>query len=167
MVMKEGLTHKKNSILTPVLIGTAVGAGTALLIAPKSGKELRKDLKRISRKTGRQVAEVIDEGRDIYVDSRKAVARFVDNGKKMYEEGAERLDKLVHKKKERSFTAPLVAGGILAGAAVALLLAPKSGKALRKDIKEIAADAGEKVDSVVEKGKNLYKEVGKKIAHAA
>ncbi len=164
--MKEGLTHKKSSILTPVLVGTAVGAGTALLIAPKSGKELRKDLKRIARKTGRQVSDVIDEGRDLYTDSRKAVARVVDAGKKIYDGGADRLDKLVNKK-QRSYTAPMVVGSIIAAAGIAFLLAPKSGKALRKDIKEVAADARDKVDSLVDKGKTLYKEVEKRIAHAA
>ncbi len=164
--MKEELTHKRNSILKPVLVGTAVGAGTALLIAPKSGKELRKDLKRIARKTSRQVAEVIDDGKDLYVDSKKAVVRAVDTGKKIYDEGVDRLGKLVYKKK-RSFTTPLVAGGIIAGAGIALLLAPKTGKALRKDIKEIAADTRDKVDALVDKGKNFYKKVEKKIAHAA
>ncbi len=164
--MKEGLTHRKSSILTPVLVGTAVGAGTALLIAPKSGKELRKDLKRIARKTSRQVADVIDEGKDLYIDSRKAVARVVDAGKKMYDEGTERLDKLVHKK-QRSYTAPIVAGSIIAAAGIAFLLAPKTGKALRKDIKEVASDARDKIDTLVDKGKNLYKDVEKKIAHAA
>ncbi len=164
--MKEGLTQRKSSILKPVLVGTAVGAGTALLIAPKSGKELRKDLKRIARKTGRQVSDVIDEGKDLYIDSRKAVARAVDAGKKIYDGGAERLDKLMHKK-QRSYTAPLVAGSIIAAAGIAFLLAPKSGKALRKDIKEVAAGARDKVDSLVDKGKTVYKEMEKKISRAA
>ncbi len=157
--MKEKLTHRINSILTPVLVGSVVGAGTALLFAQKSGKELRKDLKQIARKTSKQVAEVIDEGKDLYVDGTKAVVR-------VYDEGADRLGKLVYKKK-RSYIAPAVAGSVIAGAAIAFLLAPKTGKVLRKDIKEIAADARDTVDALVDKGKVLYKEAEKKIVHAA
>ncbi len=166
IIMKEKLTRRINSILTPVLVGSVVGAGTALLFAQKSGKELRKDLKQIARKTSKQVAEVIDEGKDLYVDSTKAVVRAVDAGKKIYDEGADRLGKLVYKKK-RSYIAPAVAGSVIAGAAIAFLLAPKTGKVLRKDIKEIAADARDTVDALVDKGKVLYKEAEKKIVHAA
>lgn len=178
--MKEELTQRKKSILKPVLVGSAVGAGTALLFAPKSGKELRKDLKRFASKTGKQVGEVIDEGRDFYKKSRKVIERAVDAGKEMYDQGTEQLEKLVHKKK-RSFTVPMVAGGVIA-AGIALLLAPKAGKAVRKDIKRIAVDAQDKVDTLIDKGKVLYKESAtkamelgrkalneaeKKIAHAA
>jgi gas vesicle protein len=170
--MKEELIKRKNSILVPVLAGSAVGAGTALLLAPKSGKELRKDLKRFAKKTEKQVAEVIDEGKDFYKEGRKVVARTLDAGKKMYEEGTERLDGLVHKK-ERSFVAPILVGGLI-GAGIALLYAPKSGKAVRQDIKGIAADTSDKVGSIIEAGKDIYEkstakvmELGNKAYHEA
>src|SRR5208337_4849903 len=95
----------------------------------------------------------------------------MDTGKKLYNEGSERLDLLVHKKKGKSFVVPVMAGGII-GAGIALLLAPKSGKAVREDIKRIAADTGDKVDSLIDRGKVLYKEgttkandLGRKVFH--
>lgn len=172
--MKEELKQRKNSILMPALVGSAVGAGMAVLFAPKSGKELRKDLKRFAANTEKQVAHVIDEGKDFYGEGRKVVARAVKTGEKMYDEGAERLDVLVHGKK-RSLVAPIAAGAI-AGAGIALLLAPKSGKAVREDIKRIAVDTRDKVGSFIDKGKDLYTEVmaraaareeKKEILHAA
>jgi len=48
MVMKKGYIHRKRSIVMPVLIGSAVGAGIALLLAPRTGKEIRNDLKRLA-----------------------------------------------------------------------------------------------------------------------
>ncbi len=173
--MKEELKQRKNSILMPALVGSAVGAGMAVLFAPKSGKELRKDLKRFAANTEKQVAHVIDESKDLYGEGRKVVARAVKTGEKMYDEGAERLDVLVHGKKKRSLVVP-IAAGVITGAGIALLLAPKSGIAVREDIKRIAVDTRDKVGSFIDKGKDLYTEVmaraaareeKKKILHAA
>jgi len=58
---------------------------------------------------------------------------------------------------ERSFWGPLLAGGLV-GAAAALLLAPKSGKELRKNIKDMAGSTRETITEGVEKGKDLYDE---------
>jgi len=179
MVMKEEYTHRKSSM--PVLVGSAIGAGIAFLIAPKSGKELRKGLERFAAKTGKQVAEAIDEGRDLYVEGRKTVEKAVETGMKTYDEGRGRLSELVYKKKKRSLMVPIMVGGIL-GAGIAFLLAPKTGKAVREDLKRIAVDTRDKIDSLMEKGKTLategipramdavskaYSEEKKKIWHAA
>jgi gas vesicle protein len=181
MVMKEEYTHRKSSILKPVLVASAVGAGIAFLLAPKSGKELRKDLERFSAKTGKQVAEAIDEGRDLYEEGRKAVTKAVEEGREKYDKGREQLSELVYKKKERSLMVPIMVSGIL-GAGIAFLLAPKTGKAVREDVKRIAVDTRDKVASLIDKGKVLategipeameavskaFREEKKKIWHAA
>ena len=170
--MKWETTKRKRSILMPVLVSSAVGAGIALLLAPKSGKVLRKDLKRFAANTEKQVAEVIDEGRDLYGEGRKVVARAVEAGRKTYDEGTERLAELVHKK-EKSLVVPIVASGIV-GAGIALLLAPKTGKAIRGDLRRIAVTTRDTVASLIDKGKVLYTEgrkafsaEEKKILHAA
>ena len=80
--MKEETTNRKRSILKPVLMGSAVGAGIALLVAPKSGKGMRKDLKRFAANTRDQVADVIDEGRDLYEEGGDVVAGAVKTGRK-------------------------------------------------------------------------------------
>ena len=155
--MKEESTHKKRSIVMPVLVGSAVGAGIALLLAPKTGKAIRKDLKRLAANTRDQVAEVIDEGREV-------VAGAVKAGKETYEEGTEMIERLMHKK-ERSLMVPILASGII-GAGIALLVAPKSGKEVRGDIRRIAADTRDKFVSVMDKGKALYREGSNAIPEA-
>ena len=152
-VMKEESTNWKRSIVGPVLMGGAV-AGIALLLAPKDGKGIRKDLKRFATNTRDQVAEVIDDGRDV-------VARAVKAGKATYDKGTEGLGKLM-RRKERSLMAPILASGII-GAGVALLLAPKSGKEIRKDLKRFAAITRDTFSSVIDKGKALYTEGRKAI----
>lgn len=151
--MKEESINRKRSILRPVLMGSAV-AGIALMLAPKTGKEFRKDLKRFAADTRDQVTEVIEEGRDIYKEGRGVIARAVKAGKETYDEGTEKIEKLMHKK-ERSLMAPILASGII-GAGIALLLAPKSGKKVRGDLKRIAADTRDKFVSAIDKGKVLY-----------
>jgi gas vesicle protein len=164
MVMKEETTNRKRSILMPVLTGSAVGAGIALLLAPKKGKEIRKDLKRFGANTRDQVADVIDEGRDLYEEGRDFVAGAIKTGKKTYDEGTKGLQRLMHKK-ERSLMAPILVSGVI-GAGIALLLAPKSGKEVRRDLKRITANTQDKIVSAIDKGKALYMEGRKGILEA-
>jgi gas vesicle protein len=165
MVMKEGSEYRKSSILIPALIGSAVGAGVALLLAPQSGKETRNDLKRFAANTRDRVAGVIDEGRDLYEEGRESVARAVKAGKETYDEGAERFEKLMHKK-ERSLMMPILVSGII-GAGIALMLAPKTGKLIRKDLKQFAVNTRDKFASAIDKGKVLYLEEKKEAAAAS
>ncbi|HZQ91622.1 MAG TPA: YtxH domain-containing protein [Terriglobales bacterium] len=65
---------ERNSLgvaLTFLLVGIGVGAVTALLLAPKSGKQLRRDLRRR------------------YEDTREAMDEFTDQARDMFERGAE------------------------------------------------------------------------------
>jgi gas vesicle protein len=164
MFMKEGTTNRRRSILKPVLMGSAVGAGIALLLAPKSGKGIRKDLKRFAANTRDQVADVIDEGMDLYEEGTDFVAGAIKTGKKTYDEGTKGLQKLIYKK-ERSLMAPILVSGVI-GAGIALLLAPKSGKEVRGDLKRIAANTQDKIVSAIDKGKALYTEGRKGIYEA-
>ena len=72
--MKEELTNRKGSILTTVLVGGAVGAGLALVLAPKSGSETRKDLKRVANR----FSQAVDIGKDLYGESREFVGKAVE-----------------------------------------------------------------------------------------
>jgi gas vesicle protein len=65
----------------------------------------------------------------------------------------------------RSVIAPFVMGGII-GAGIALLLAPKSGRELRKDVRDLASDAKEKLAVAVERGKDLLEEGKSAVAEA-
>ena len=151
--MKEELTNtnRKGSILIPVLAGSALGAGVALLLAPKAGSEIRKDLKRL----GSRFSQAFDIGKDLYGESRMFVSKAVEAGKKAYVE-EKPLEPLSN---ERSLLVPILASSII-GAGIALLLAPKSGSETREDLKRFASSTRDNVASAIDKGKNLY-EVGK------
>jgi len=74
---------KGRSILVPFLLSGLAGAGIALLLAPKSGKELRKDVKHAASKTGEKVASTIRE-------SRNAVTEALVAGKQAFLEERDR-----------------------------------------------------------------------------
>jgi gas vesicle protein len=125
MVMKEETAKRGGSLMMPALMGGAVGAGIALLLAPRSGEQMRKDLKRFAAETRGQVGDVIDEGMDLYKKGRKAVAKAVKAGMETIDEGTDKIAKLV-KKNGRPLLIPTLATGII-GAGAALLLIPRSG----------------------------------------
>jgi gas vesicle protein len=93
--MKEELVNEKKevSILLPFVIGGLVGAGVALLLAPKSGKELRKDISDLASDTREKIAVTIDKGKELYEGSRSAVKNALDAGKSAF---IEERDKIRH-----------------------------------------------------------------------
>ena len=145
--MKEETTNRKSSIMMPVLIGSALGAGIALLLAPKTGKEIRKDLKRFAAKTRDRVAEVIGGGRDLFEEGREAVTETVKAGKETYDEGTKGLEKIMHKKEPS-------------------LMSPKTEKEVKGNLKRIVANTKDKIVSAIDKGKAPYTEGRKVISKA-
>lgn len=82
--MKEELIAKKITILMPLLVGGAVGAGLALLLAPKPGKEIREDIKRFTTSTKDRVTVAIARGKEIYDEGKAAVTGAIEAGKTTY-----------------------------------------------------------------------------------
>jgi len=92
--MKENFGVKKaRTILVPFLAGGLVGAGAALLLAPKSGRELRKDIRDIAASTGDTITTTVDKGMQLYVESTAAVKNAIEAGKMAYTETREKLRK--------------------------------------------------------------------------
>jgi len=92
--MREELGVKKvRSILVPFLAGGLVGAGAALLLAPKSGRELRKDIRDIAANTGDTITTTVEKGKKLYVQSTAAVKNAIEAGKMAYTETREKLRK--------------------------------------------------------------------------
>ena len=88
--MKEELKKKGIDMLVPFLVGGAVGAGAALLLAPKPGKEIRNDLKRFATTTKDRVTLAVDRGKELYEEGRTAVASAIDAGKTAFVEEKEK-----------------------------------------------------------------------------
>ena len=75
------LINKGINIAVPVIAGGVIGAGIGLLLAPKSGKETRKDLKRFATTAQGRVNLAIDQGKELYEEGRKAVDSTIDAGR--------------------------------------------------------------------------------------
>jgi len=88
--MKEELKKKGIDMLVPFLVGGAVGAGVAMLLAPKPGKEIRNDLKRFATTTKDRVTLAVDRGKELYEEGRTAVANAIDAGKTAFVEEKEK-----------------------------------------------------------------------------
>jgi len=83
--MKEGLEVKEvRSILVPFFVGGLLGAGIALLLAPKSGKEMRKGIKDIATDTRDKIYATVDKGKELYVENTTAVKNAFEAGKTAY-----------------------------------------------------------------------------------
>ncbi|HYA88330.1 MAG TPA: YtxH domain-containing protein [Nitrospirota bacterium] len=93
--MKEEFTDKAYNVLVPFLAGGLVGAGIMLLFAPKSGKEVRKDIKRFTHDSKERVTEVLDKGKELYKDSIERATKTIDKGKDIYERGQALVGKAV------------------------------------------------------------------------
>jgi len=82
---EEKVIHERErSIWVPLVVGSVIGAGVALLFAPKSGKELRKDIENLAAETKEKVALVVDRSREMYDASRTAVTDAIEAGKTAY-----------------------------------------------------------------------------------
>ena len=156
--MMKIFNTRKRSVLIPALAGGITGAGLALLVAPKTGKELRKDLKRLARKTQDQVSEAIDTGREFYGDGKEAVFNAVETGRKTFIQGKKKFDEITHRG-GNSLVVPLLATGVI-GAGFVWLLGTKSGK-------EIYHEGKAAVSGAMESGKKAFIEGTEKFRRAA
>jgi len=100
-----------------VAAGAILGAGVALLLAPQSGKETRRDIARYSRKAGRRIGgiagevaeavtdmaeaveekaeELLGQGKDLTKETRDAVLSVFEEGQKRLSRQQDRLAKLL------------------------------------------------------------------------
>jgi gas vesicle protein len=148
---EERATNRSGSTLTTILVGGALGAGLALVLAPKSGKEIRNDLRRAADR----LSHAVDIGKELYGESKVFVSKAVDASKKAYTEEKP----LKHINGNGSLLVPILTSSIIGagiGAGIALLLAPKSGTETREDLKRLASSARERVVSTIDKGKEVY-----------
>lgn len=156
MIMLKIFNTRKRSVLIPALAGGITGAGLALLVAPKPGKELQKDLKRLARKTQDQVSEAIDTGKELYGDGKEAVINAVEAGKRTIVEGRKKFDQFT-RKDNLSLAVPILATGVI-GAGVVWLLATKSGKEFQGDLKRAAGTTADYMSTAADRSKEIYQE---------
>jgi gas vesicle protein len=89
--MKEELTNKGINMIVPFLVGGAVGAGVALLLAPKPGKEIRNDLTRFATTAKDRLTLAVDKGKELYEEGKAAVASGIHAGKTAFVQEKEKF----------------------------------------------------------------------------
>ena len=114
------MDESDNKVMTGallVLAGAILGAGVALLVAPQSGKETRREITKYARKTRRKVEgvagevaesvselagvveekaeELLDKGKDLAKESRQAVLDALEEGQERIGRQRDRLAKLL------------------------------------------------------------------------
>jgi gas vesicle protein len=93
--MKEGLDLKELSVFVPFVMGGLVGAGIALLLAPKSGDNVRQDIRDFAENAGDTITSTMRKGRELIEKWKIAVFSAIDAGKAAYLQEKERHFKAV------------------------------------------------------------------------
>jgi gas vesicle protein len=88
---EELATIKERSILVPFLVGGVVGAALGLLLAPKPGKEMRKQIRDLAVESKDKIVSVVGKGRELYTETLTAVNSAIDAGKQAYIEEREKV----------------------------------------------------------------------------
>ena len=81
------IVNGRNPLLVPVILAGGIGiigAGIALLVAPKKGKDIRHDLKKFASTSRDTVASAIDKGRDVYMAGKDAIYEAAKEGRKAF-----------------------------------------------------------------------------------
>jgi gas vesicle protein len=102
--MREENGYGSGSILMSFLLGGLVGAGLALLFAPKSGSDTRQMIKEfagdVKDKTQHYVEDVkgkvssgIDKGKGLYQDKKSMISSAFEAGKDAYTKEKEKMSK--------------------------------------------------------------------------
>jgi gas vesicle protein len=77
--------EQRSTSVTPFLIGLALGAGAALLFAPRSGEETRREIKRRALRARRlaekKASEITESVTETYEDARRRVEDAIDTAK--------------------------------------------------------------------------------------
>jgi len=91
-------------LLLSFCIGSLVGAGVALLVAPKTGRETRQQIKELADEVKEkadvymeqmkdQVSTVVEKGKGIIEEQKSILAAAVEAGKEAYDKEKEKLVK--------------------------------------------------------------------------
>ena len=90
------------TVLLSFVAGAAVGAGIALLYAPKTGRELRESIrdltddavdkiKEYTKEAQEKVKSSLEEGKDIFMEKKTIISSAIEAGKEAMEKEKERL----------------------------------------------------------------------------
>lgn len=92
------------SLVISFFLGGLIGAGIALLLAPRTGKETREKIKGLAGEVKEKVEEVVEEikekvgetiekGKDLYEEKKSILSTAIEAGKEAYRKEKEKVSK--------------------------------------------------------------------------
>lgn len=111
-IKEKNMDEDYKKIAGAFLIGGVIGAAFALLYAPKSGRETRKDIARTARKikkeTGHLVEDAVDSINEFADDVKDKVSDIIEQGKDLSDSAKKEIlknleqgQKVIEKQKKR------------------------------------------------------------------
>jgi gas vesicle protein len=102
--MREEEGYSTGTLILSFLLGGIVGAGMALLFAPKSGRETRQNIRDFAEDVREKakdyvddvkgkVTSKIDKGKEFYGEKKSILTSAIEAGKEAYDKEKERLSK--------------------------------------------------------------------------
>lgn len=93
------------TVLLSFLAGTAVGAGLGLLLAPKTGREMREDIKDLTdeaidkikgftREAQTKIKDAYEETKDLIVEKKSIITSAIEAGKEAMEREKEKYGQM-------------------------------------------------------------------------
>ncbi|MBI4684641.1 MAG: YtxH domain-containing protein [Nitrospirae bacterium] len=102
--MREDSGYGAGSVFLSFLLGSIVGAGIALLLAPQSGRETRQKIRELAddvkdkaedyvEKAKGKMTSTLEQGKDFFEEKKSVITSAFEAGKDAYEKEKERLSK--------------------------------------------------------------------------
>jgi gas vesicle protein len=90
--MSDKCEISAGAVLVSFVAGAAMGAGLALLYAPKSGQEMREDIvdltedavgriKEYARDAQEKIKSAVEEGKDVFEDKKSVLSSAIEAGR--------------------------------------------------------------------------------------
>lgn len=130
--MEQNDGSHTRGFLLGAIVGGAVGAVVALLFAPKSGSELRKDIS--------------EKGEDLYDKAQTYFKRQVGEGEDLVNEGRIRAERIVHSAREQ-------ADSLMSNAEQVL----RDARSRAQSIKESVQSGASKISDAAKAGADAFK----------
>ncbi|GEK92162.1 YtxH domain-containing protein [Alkalibacterium kapii] len=103
-IKKIGKVYEIKGFVLGTFVGASVAGLTALLLAPKSGKEVRNDIKQQTLKTKEQAKDYVEKAKDKGMELKDSVSKksdeYAEKASESYEELTEQAEKNMDKTEE-------------------------------------------------------------------
>jgi gas vesicle protein len=76
--------YDTGSLVASFLLGSIVGAGIAILLAPQSGRETREKIKELAETVKEKIVSSVESAKDILEEKKSILSAAVEAGKEAY-----------------------------------------------------------------------------------